>query len=236
MKTIKGQHFFWRSLPVITRRQQPKRHRALGGDLGYEGVQIPSWDARLFDLNTPPKAKTIATPSGCPLPTRLVATELSTHCRDSSSPSIPRTTAAFDGFARPSVRGNSTARQAWAVEQLLFAAKASANLGRRRTSRFRRARLAVFVSVAATPRWIGSKPLSTNSRALESNSRRVRQSRVSTSASRFIPAKDCTTALLSKCFCSACKIIPAATSSSIQAISSCTARLSRIHRSLSRTA
>jgi sugar phosphate isomerase/epimerase len=36
---------------------------------------------------------------------------------------------AFDGFAAESVRGNPSARQAWAVEQLLMAAKASANFG-----------------------------------------------------------------------------------------------------------
>jgi len=36
---------------------------------------------------------------------------------------------AFDGFAPEKMRGNPKARQAWAVEQLLLAAKASANLG-----------------------------------------------------------------------------------------------------------
>src|SRR5579885_439865 len=36
---------------------------------------------------------------------------------------------AFDGFAAPGVRGNAKARQAWAEEQLRWAAKASANLG-----------------------------------------------------------------------------------------------------------
>jgi sugar phosphate isomerase/epimerase len=36
---------------------------------------------------------------------------------------------AFDGFAPADVRGNPQARQRWAVEQMLLAAKASANLG-----------------------------------------------------------------------------------------------------------
>ena len=35
----------------------------------------------------------------------------------------------FDGFAAPEVQGNPAARQAWAVDQLLLAAKASQNLG-----------------------------------------------------------------------------------------------------------
>ena len=36
---------------------------------------------------------------------------------------------AFDGFAAPEVRGNPKARQEWAVNQLMMAAKASKNLG-----------------------------------------------------------------------------------------------------------
>jgi hypothetical protein len=36
---------------------------------------------------------------------------------------------AFDGFAPEEVRGNPKARQAWAVDQMMKAAKASANLG-----------------------------------------------------------------------------------------------------------
>jgi len=36
---------------------------------------------------------------------------------------------AFDGFAPPSLRGNPSARQSWALEQLRFAARASRNFG-----------------------------------------------------------------------------------------------------------
>ena len=36
---------------------------------------------------------------------------------------------AFDGFAAPEVRGNPAARQAWATDQMMKAARASANLG-----------------------------------------------------------------------------------------------------------
>ena len=49
--------------------------------------------------------------------------------RASSSPCIPAYDAGFDGFAAPAVRGNPKARQRWAVEQVLAAAKASRNLG-----------------------------------------------------------------------------------------------------------
>src|SRR4029077_16127264 len=59
----------------------------------------------------------------------LTLTELSTHLQGQLVAVHPTYDVAFDGFADPSVRGNPQARQAWAVEQLLFAAKASANLG-----------------------------------------------------------------------------------------------------------
>ena len=56
-------------------------------------------------------------------------TELSTHLQGQLVAVHPAYDAAFDGFAPESVRGNPAARQAWGVEQLLYAAKASANLG-----------------------------------------------------------------------------------------------------------
>ena len=60
---------------------------------------------------------------------KLQLTELSTHLQGQLVAVHPAYDQAFDGFAPPAVRGNSRARQAWAVEQLRFAAKASANLG-----------------------------------------------------------------------------------------------------------
>ena len=56
-------------------------------------------------------------------------TELSTHLQGQLVAAHPAYDIAFDGFAAPSVRCNPKARQEWAVNQLLFAAKASRNLG-----------------------------------------------------------------------------------------------------------
>ena len=56
-------------------------------------------------------------------------TELSTHLQGQLVAAHPAYEQAFDGFAPDSVRGNPSARQQWAVEQLRLAAKASANLG-----------------------------------------------------------------------------------------------------------
>src|SRR6202162_3793776 len=98
--------------------------------LGYKGVQIPSWDARLFDLKRAAESQTYCDEVIDILTTHgLQLTELSTHLQGQLVAVHPAYDLMFDGFAPEPVRGNRRARQAWAVEQLLFAAKASANLG-----------------------------------------------------------------------------------------------------------
>ena len=59
----------------------------------------------------------------------LHLTELSTHLQGQLVAVHPAYDLMFDGFAPEEFRGNRKARQQWAVEQLLLAAKASANLG-----------------------------------------------------------------------------------------------------------
>jgi sugar phosphate isomerase/epimerase len=98
--------------------------------LGYLGVQIPSWDARLFDLARAASSRDYCQEVlGILAANKLQLTELSTHLQGQLVAVHPAYDQAFDGFAPASVRGNPRARQAWAVEQLGFAAKASANLG-----------------------------------------------------------------------------------------------------------
>src|SRR5260370_28147267 len=109
-------------------------------ELGYKGVQIPSWDARLFDLKRAAESKTYCDEvRGTLSRHRLALTELSTHLQGQLVAVHPAYDIAFDGFAPDSVKGNPPARQAWAVEQLQFAAKASANLGLRAHATFSRA-------------------------------------------------------------------------------------------------
>ncbi len=106
-------------------------------ELGYKGVQIPSWDARLFDLKRAAESKTYCDEvRGILSRHRLVLTELSTHLQGQLVAVHPAYDIEFDGFAPQSVKGNPRARQAWAVEQLRFAAKASANLGLRAHATF----------------------------------------------------------------------------------------------------
>ncbi|MEX6505209.1 sugar phosphate isomerase/epimerase family protein [Jiella sp. M17.18] len=97
---------------------------------GYKGVQIPTWDARLFDLKKAAESKTYCDEvTGICREAGVEITDLSTHLQGQLVAVHPAFDEAFDGFAAPEVRGNPKARQAWAVEQLKMAAKASANFG-----------------------------------------------------------------------------------------------------------
>jgi sugar phosphate isomerase/epimerase len=131
MKTIKGPAVF---LAQFAGDAAPfnnlKSIAAWAAKLGYKGVQIPSWDARLFDLQRAAESKTYCDEiRGTVAEHGLAVTELSTHLQGQLVAVHPAYDLAFDGFAPEKMRGNPKARQAWAVEQLLMAAKASANLG-----------------------------------------------------------------------------------------------------------
>ena len=98
--------------------------------LGYKGVQMPSWDGRLFDLKNAATSKTYCDEvTGTLAQHGLQLTELSTHLQGQLVAVHPAYDAGFDGFAAPEVRGDPVRRQLWAVEQMKLAAKASANLG-----------------------------------------------------------------------------------------------------------
>jgi sugar phosphate isomerase/epimerase len=131
VKTIKGPAIFlaqfagdaapFNSLPAIAQ---------WAASLGYKGVQIPSWDARLFDLQTAAHSKTYCEEvKGLLAEHGLEITELSTHLQGQLVAVHPAYDIGFDGFAAAEVRGNPALRQQWAVQQMLLAAQASANLG-----------------------------------------------------------------------------------------------------------
>jgi sugar phosphate isomerase/epimerase len=98
--------------------------------LGYKGVQIPTWDSRLFDLKRAAESRNYCDEIKATLARHGVeVTELSTHLQGQLVAVHPAYDQAFDGFAPESRRGSPAARQQWAVEQLHLAAKASTNLG-----------------------------------------------------------------------------------------------------------
>ncbi|RVT86802.1 sugar phosphate isomerase/epimerase [Rhodobacteraceae bacterium CCMM004] len=131
MKTIKGPALF---LAQYAGDAAPFNDLASickwAADCGYVGVQMPSWDGRLFDLGRAAESrdycdevKGIAGENGVEI------TELSTHLQGQLVAVHPAYDAAFDGFAAAEVRGDPKARQAWAVDQVRMALTASRNLG-----------------------------------------------------------------------------------------------------------
>ncbi len=98
--------------------------------LGYKGIQIPSWDERLFDLTLAAESQTYCDEVKGRLADKgLEITELSTHLQGQLVAVHPAFDAQFDGFAPPEVHGNPAARQEWAVQQVKNAAIASRRLG-----------------------------------------------------------------------------------------------------------
>ncbi len=99
-------------------------------DCGYEGVQVPSWDGRLIDLNQAATSKDYCDEfTGKAKENGVEVTDLSTHLQGQLVAVHPAYDDAFDGFADESVRGNPAARQAWAVDQVKKAVSASAHMG-----------------------------------------------------------------------------------------------------------
>jgi sugar phosphate isomerase/epimerase len=97
-------------------------------DLGFIGVQIPSWDARVIDIAKAAESKVYCDElkGRC---NGLAITELASHLQGQLVAVHPAYDTLFDGFAAPEVRGNPAARTAWAVDQMKKVIKASANLG-----------------------------------------------------------------------------------------------------------
>ncbi len=99
-------------------------------ECGYGGVQVPSWDARLLDLDRAASSTTYCDElKGEAAEAGIEITELSTHLQGQLVAVHPAYDVAFDGFADPSVHGNPKARQEWAVDQVRKALTASRNLG-----------------------------------------------------------------------------------------------------------
>jgi sugar phosphate isomerase/epimerase len=100
------------------------------GELGYKGVQIPTWDKRLFDLAQAAESKAYCDEiAGIAAKNGVAITELSTHLQGQLVAVNPAYDELFDGFAPPELRGKPQARQAWAVDELKRAASASRHLG-----------------------------------------------------------------------------------------------------------
>jgi len=131
METIKGPAIFLAQFmsdaPPFNNLQSVCKWAA---DLGFIGVQIPTWDSRCIDLKKAAESKTYADElAGIVNTCGLQITELSTHLQGQLIAVHPAYDLLFDGFAPAHLHNNSKARTEWAIEQLKYAAKASMNLG-----------------------------------------------------------------------------------------------------------
>ena len=105
--------------------------------LGYKGVQIPTFDGRLFDLNLAAESDTYCDEiAGICADAGVEITELSTHLQGQLVAVNPAYNEAFDAFAPEAVRGNPAARTDWAIDQVKKAAVASRKLGLKHTVSF----------------------------------------------------------------------------------------------------
>jgi len=99
-------------------------------NLGYKGVQIPTWDSRCVNLELLATSKEYASEIlGIVGEQGVEITELSTHLQGQLIAVHPGYDVMFDGFAPSQVHGNSRERQAWAEQQVKWAIQASRNLG-----------------------------------------------------------------------------------------------------------
>lgn len=131
MKTIKGPAIF---LAQFAGSEAPFNDIISicewAASLGYKGVQIPTWESSMIDLEKVAESKTYADEYREKIEaTGLQITELSTHLQGQLVAVNPAYDVMFDGFAPKEVHGNPKERQKWAENQLMLAAKASKNLG-----------------------------------------------------------------------------------------------------------
>lgn len=131
MKTIKGPAIF---LAQFIDENEP--FNSLDGlckwaaDLGYKGIQIPTLDKWLIDLDKAAESQAYCDElKGKIEGYGLEITELSTHLQGQLVAVHPAYDLMFDNFAPVEVRNIPTARTEWAVDQMKKAAIASRRLG-----------------------------------------------------------------------------------------------------------
>ena len=199
------------SRPVRRRRRRRStrstRSASWAAGLGYKGVQIPTWDGRLFDLEKAAESQDLLRRGeghgrpARPRDHRAVAR----ISRASSSPSIRPTTRPSTASPRPRCAAIPRRAQEWAVEQLKLRRQGLAQSRPQRARHLlRRARLALSsIPWPQRPAGPGRGRPSTSWPRAGGRSSTPSTRPASTSATRSIPARTCTTAPPSRCSSSA---------------------------------
>ena len=131
MKTIKGPAIF---LAQFVDDKAP--FNTLEGickwasDMGYVGIQIPTWESFLIDLDKAAESQDYCDQlKGTVNSFGLEITELSTHLQGQLVAVHPAYDLMFDNFAPEHLKGKPKARTEWAIETVKKAAIASRRLG-----------------------------------------------------------------------------------------------------------
>ena len=131
MKTVKGPGIFLAQF--ITDEAPFNTLAGLAGwaaGLGFKAVQLPTNLPHIFDLERAATSQAYADEiRGLLSRHGLAVSELSTHLQGQLVAVHPAFSEQFDVFAPPALRGNPSARTAWALQQMKLAATASRHLG-----------------------------------------------------------------------------------------------------------
>lgn len=131
MKTIKGPAVF---LAQFVGSEAP--FNSLDGickwasDLGYKGIQIPTWETNLIDIEKAAESQTYCDElKGKVNSYGLEITELSTHLQGQLVAVNPAYDLMFDSFAPAHLRGKPKARTEWAIDFVKKCGTVSKRLG-----------------------------------------------------------------------------------------------------------
>jgi len=129
MKTIKGPAIF---LAQFVRPEAPYNNldnlSAWAAGLGYKGVQIPTWEASLIDLNLAASSKTYCEEIKGKLDSKGISVvELAAYLQGQVIAMHPAYETMFDAFYPVGL--TPKARTEWATGQLMMTIRASANFG-----------------------------------------------------------------------------------------------------------
>ncbi|NRQ42870.1 sugar phosphate isomerase/epimerase [Rheinheimera sp. YQF-2] len=121
--------FLAQYLPPATEACSVEALLRWAAELGYKGVQLPTWDKRIFDLQQAAQSQQYCDQllALCQR-YQLQITELSTHLQGQLMAVHPAYNELYQGFA-PAELQTEAQKQQWATEQLLLAAQASKRLG-----------------------------------------------------------------------------------------------------------
>ena len=99
-------------------------------DLGYVGIQVPTWDDRLINLERAAESQDYCDElAGICAEAGVRISELSTHLQGQLVAVHPAYDELFDAFAPTQLHGKPAERTEWAKEQVRMAARASRRLG-----------------------------------------------------------------------------------------------------------